>query len=335
MEVPISPDEVIERIKYGKKRKIKVNPVHVVRASEIGHPCERYLVYCITQWEQRTPHSPETEMMFEGGRVVEDLAVKDFEEAGFKVYRPEPDKAIMSDVARITGHIDIRVDFANLPKIPGLNQDIPQPEISEPIIITGEIKGLNLYDWGSLDCLEDFFSSNKVWIRKYPAQLEMYLDMKDEDLGFFYLKSIPGFRPKFIWIFRDKGYVAELKNKALRVERHVADGTLPSTINEPKVCQYCGFLHICLPEIKQKELEFIDDPDFETKLLRRDELDSYRKEYDALDKEIKSYCKGRDRLMIGDFLITGSEISRKGYVVADTTYWKVQIARLSGRRVEE
>jgi hypothetical protein len=120
------------------------------------------------------------------------------------------------------------------------------------------------------------------------------------------------------------------------VGKHVAEGTLPPTINDASVCQYCGFLHVCLPEIKQKELEFIDDPDFETKLLRRDEIASLKKEYDLLDKEIKSYCKGRDRLMVGDFLITGQMIQRKGYVVADTEYWKTKIARLMGRKeIEE
>ena len=112
----------------------------------------------------------------------------------------------------------------------------------------------------------------------------------------------------------------------------MADGTLPPPINNASVCQYCGFLHVCIPEIKQKELEFIDDPDFETKLLRRDEIASLKKEYDLLDREIKSYCKGRDRLMVGDFLITGVEINRKGYIVADSTYWKTTISKLMGAK---
>ena len=307
-----SNEEIIEKIKDGKRKKIKIYPQHVCRASEIGHPCERYLVFSITRWEDKKPHGAETEFMFEGGRVVEDLAIKDFEDAGFKVYRPEPDKAIMLAKPKITGHRDVRVNFGNSK------------------VYTGEIKGLNMYDWNSLNCLQDFFDSKKVWIRKYPAQLMTYLYTEKEEEGFFYLKSIPQFQPKFIWIELDHNYMESILKKTERIEKYVADGTLPPPINDASVCQYCGFLHICLPEIKQKELEFIDDPDFETKLLRRDEIAPLKREYDALDKEVKSYCKGRDRLMVGDFLITGSEISRKGYVVADTTYWKTKIAKLMG-----
>jgi len=307
-----SSEEIIEKIKDGKRKKIKVYPQHVVRASEVGHDCERYLVFSITRWEDKKPHGAETEFMFEGGRLVEDLAIKDFEDAGFKVYRPEPDKAIMAAKPTITGHVDVRVDFGNSK------------------VYTGEIKGLNIYDWNSLNCIEDFFNSKKVWIRKYPAQLMTYLHIKKEEEGFFYLKSVPRFQPKFIWITLDHAYMESILKKTERIEKYVADGTMPPPINDASVCQYCGFLHVCLPEIKQKELEFIDDPDFETKLIRRDEIASLKKEYDLLDREIKNYCKGRDRLMVGDFLITGSEVSRKGYVVADTTYWKTTIARLMG-----
>lgn len=312
-----SSEEIVEKIKDGKRKKIKQYPQHVCRASEIGHDCERYLVFSITRWEDRKPHGAETEFMFEGGRLVEDLAIKDFEDAGFKVYRPEPDKAIMAAKPTITGHIDIRVNFGN------------------DKVYTGEIKGLNMYDWNSLNCLQDFFNSQKVWIRKYPAQLMTYLHIKKEEEGFFYLKSVPRFQPKFIWINLDHDYMKSILKKTERIEKHVADGTLPPPINNPGVCQYCGFLHVCLPEIKQKELEFIDDPDFETKLLRRDEIASIKKEYDLLDREIKSYCKGRDRLMVGDFLITGEMIQRKGYVVADTEYWKTKIARLMGGKETE
>jgi len=308
----LDSEEIINAIKDGKRKKIKQYPQHVCRASEIGHDCERYLVLSITRWGDKKPHGAETEFMFEGGRVVEDLAIKDFEDAGFKVFRPEPDKAIMAAKPTITGHVDIRVDFGNSK------------------VYTGEIKGLNMYDWNSLNCIEDFFNSKKVWIRKYPAQLMTYLHIKKEEEGFFYLKSVPRFQPKLIWIELDHAYMDSILKKTERIEKHVADGTLPLPINDASVCQYCGFLHICLPEIKQKELEFIDDPDFETKLIRRDEIASLKKEYDLLDKEIKNYCKDKDRLMVGDFLITGSEVSRKGYVVADTTYWKTKISRLMG-----
>ena len=73
----IDTQSIIDKIIQGKKKKIFIAPQHVCRASQIGHPCERFLVYSITRWQDQKPHSAETEFMFEGGRLVEDLAIKD------------------------------------------------------------------------------------------------------------------------------------------------------------------------------------------------------------------------------------------------------------------
>ena len=305
-----SSEEIINAIKDGKRKKIKQYPQHVCRASQIGHPCERYLVYSITRWQDQKPHSAETEFMFEGGRLVEDLAIKDFEDAGFTVYRPEPDKAIMAAKPTITGHVDIRVDFGNSK------------------VYTGEIKGLNMYDWSSLNCLQDFFDSKKVWIRKYPAQLMTYLYIKKEEEGFFYLKSVPKFQPKLIWVTLDHDYMNSILEKTERIEKYVADGTLPQGINDLDICQYCGFFHVCIPDLKGKELQIIEDPEFENKLIRREELKSLAAEYNRINNEIKNLIEGKEKLLVGNFLITGKWIERKGYEVKATTYWQSKIAQL-------
>ena len=210
----LNNDGIIGKIKEAKRKKIKNYPCHVPRASEIGHPCERYLVYSITNWQDKQPYEPELQFIFEGGNLIEDLAIRDLEEAGFKIYRPEPDKAIAESRPQITGHIDIRVDFG------------------DGKVYTGEIKGLNKYDFDSLNCLQDFFNSKKVWIRKYPAQLMTYLYIKGEERGFFYLKSIPGFQPKIIWIDLDYGYMEEILQKTERIENHIKNKTLPLQIND-------------------------------------------------------------------------------------------------------
>lgn len=315
----LGAEYIIDRIKDGKRKNIKIYPQHVVRASEIGHPCERYIVLSITNWADRKAHGPELEFIFEGGRAVEELAIKDFEDAGFRVYRPEPDKAIMESRPRISGHIDVRVDFGS------------------GTIYTGEIKGLNVLDFDKLNTLQDFFDSKKPWIRKYPAQLMTYLYIKGEEWGFFYLKSVPRFQPKLIWIPLDLNYMESILQKTERVERHIAEGTRPDQVDDPEMCQRCAFLHICLPDITREALQIVDDEDLEAKLLRRDELAEAAKEFEALDNEIKETIKGRDRLLIGDYLITGKWIDRKGYTktVGAARYWKPKVARLSPDRPAE
>ena len=312
--VCLNNDEIIGRIKEAKRKKIKNYPCHVPRASEIGHDCERYLVYSITNWQDRQPYEPELQFIFEGGNLVEELAIKDFEEAGFKVYRPEPDKAIAESRPQITGHIDIRVDFG------------------DGKVYTGEIKGLNKYDFDSLNSLDDFFNSKKVWIRKYPAQLMTYLYIKGEERGFFYLKSIPGFQPKIIWIDLDYGYMEEILQKTERIENHIKNKTLPPQINDISVCEHCAFLHLCTPEFKRQPMEFINDDEIERKLTRWDELKPLKQEFDELDKELKESFKGHEKLMIGNFMIQGQLIERKAYIpkpVEASSYWKYKIVKLA------
>lgn len=287
-------NDIIETIKAAKAKNIQIYPQHVCRASEIGHPCERYLVYSISNWQDRTAHGPETEFVFEGGRLVEDLAIKDFEDAGFKVYRPEPDKAIAESRPRITGHIDVRVDFG------------------DGKIYTGEIKGLNIFDWDRLNTIQDFFNSKKPWIKKYPAQLMTYLYIKGEERGFFYLKSIPRFQPKIIWIDLDYGYMEEILTKTERVENHVKAGTVPPPVDDDRICEYCAFAHICLPDHIGKEVE-IDTGELATMLDRLDALKAAKREYDELDEAVKKAVEGREKVLAGGWFVTGKYLEKKSY----------------------
>ncbi len=300
------------KIIEGKRKNIKIMPQYCVRASEIGHPCERYLVYSVTNWMDKKPHGPELEFVFEGGRAVEDLAIKDLEDAGFRVYRPEPDKALMELKPKISMHLDVRVDFG------------------DGIVRTGEIKGLNILDWERLNTIEDFFNSKKPWIKKYPAQLMTYLYGKGEEEGFFYLKSIPRFQPKIIPVKLDLEYMESILRKTERVEEHIKSGTLPECIDDLSTCEHCPFDHICLPPANRAELEFVNDDELLEMLERAGSLNEARKEYVELDKAIKEKLGGRYKLTIGDYLILGKEITSKGYTVPEKTYMKYKITKLTG-----
>jgi CRISPR/Cas system-associated exonuclease Cas4 (RecB family) len=301
---------ILQQILEGKKKKIKVNPQYVVRASEIGHPCERYLVYSVTNWADRKLHGPEVEFIFEGGRAVEELAIQDLIDAGFRVYRPEPDKAIMESRPRISGHIDVRVDFG------------------DGIVKTGEVKGLNILDFDRLNSIEDFHNSKKPWIKKYPAQLMTYLYIKAEEEGFLYLKSIPRFQPKIIPVKLDYEYMESILQKTERVEKHIVDKTLPDRIDNLDACEHCPFDHICLPPINRAELEFVDDAELLEMMERAESLKESAKEYQDLDKAIKKRFDNRLKLTVGNYLVMGKEVTRKGYQVQDSSYIQYKITKL-------
>ncbi|MHB1275791.1 MAG: hypothetical protein ACYCXQ_00845 [Candidatus Humimicrobiaceae bacterium] len=309
----LSEKEIIEQIKIGKGKKIKRYPQYITRSSEVGHDCERYLVYSITNWADKSPYDRELQFVFEGGNKVEDLAVQDFIDAGFLVYRPEPTSSMAETKPAISGHLDFRVDFGN----------------GKPITI--ECKGLSKYDWDYLNTYEDFFTSKKVYIRKYPAQIQMYLYFKAEDFGYFYLKSIPGFQPKLIPVHLDYDYVESILKKTERVEEHIKNHTLPDQINDYDVCQRCGFLHICLPPCKVKALEF--EEDFVAERLDKlaslkESIEPIQEEYDEIYKEIKALAIQKERFMAGNWLVVNKKIEKKAFQVAASSYSKVDIKKI-------
>ena len=67
---PIS-DLVLGRFIELKKSKVRIWPCHVNRASNLGHPCERYLVYSRTAWDKKAPHEWELQVVFDEGNNQE------------------------------------------------------------------------------------------------------------------------------------------------------------------------------------------------------------------------------------------------------------------------
>lgn len=299
--------DVVGAVFEAKRRAIRLYPQHTNRASEAGHPCLRYLVLCRTNWQDKILHGPETEFIFEGGRMIEDMALRELQDAGYQVI--EQQRAFDWPAIQLTGHLDCKV-------------------VAGGGIYPVEVKGLNSSDFDKLNTIEDFHKSTKPWIRKYPAQLNLYLLNTGHEKGFFYIKNKLTYRPKVVWVDLDYEYTETIIKRLESVNAHIKEGTRPDTCNEPDLCQRCAFLHVCLPEIKQVELEVLDDTELEEMLLQREELAEAYREYGDLDKAVKKRLAGREKVMVGEFLITAQNIERKGYTVEAGSYTKYKIMRL-------
>lgn len=308
-KLPHNFPDIITPVFEAKKRRIKSYPQRVNRASECGHPCERYLVLSRTNWQDRVLHGPELQFIFEGGNMIEEMAIRELQEAGFQVI--EQQRAFEWPALELTGHLDAKIIYEHN---------------AYPI----EIKGLNHQDFEKLNSIQDFHNSTKSWIKKYPAQLMMYLLNTGHELGAFYLKDKLTFRPKVVWVELDYDYTEQIVQKLERVNQHIKDGTRPDPIDDPELCQDCSFQHICLPDIKQQAIEIQgDDSELVPKLNRRAELEAAYREYQALDKEIKKAIEGKEKAIIGDYLITGKWVNRAGYTVEASRYWLPKIGRLT------
>lgn len=304
----MQPFEITIPVIESKKKQIKITPQKTNRASSAGHPCLKYLVFCRTKWNERLPHDVYLQMIFEAGNMIEDMALKEIQEAGFRVI--EQQRSFEWPQFELTGHLDAKV---------------LHPETNQPIPL--EVKGLSPFEWERLNSIEDFLQSKKHYIRGYVTQLSLYMlsPGNESELGFFYIKNKLNFQPKAIWLHQDYTYAEDILKKLEKINKHVKEDTLPEGINDYDICNRCGFLHVCLPEMIGKEIEIINEIEIEEAIKRCEELRPLVKEYKEYDEKWKTAIEGKEKVMIGDYVVIGKWIERKGYTVPDLKYWQSKI----------
>jgi len=74
------------------------------RASELGHPCLRYLVYRRTAWEHAAPPDGDSISIFAEGDLHEAALLRELVDAGIEV--TEQQAPLHSRTLNITGHMD-------------------------------------------------------------------------------------------------------------------------------------------------------------------------------------------------------------------------------------
>lgn len=294
---------VIEKVIEAKQRKIRLTPTHVNRASEIGHPCERFLFLKRTRWQDATPHSVEVQFIFDEGSNQERQVIRDLEDAGFCIVEQQRDYAWPK--FQLSAHIDGKLaDFDYIPL---------------------EVKSMAPWIWQKINTLEDLLTSSMPWLRKYPAQMMIYLLLGEKERGLLILKNKSTGHLKEILVTLDYAYAESLLQKCERVNAAVAANAMPEPIPyEENTCGTCPFLHICLPDVKRDALEITTDPELEANLKRRHELAPLRAEYEQLDEQVKAVLKEQDKVVVGDFLVQGKWIEPKGR----PKYWKMTIDKL-------
>ena len=80
--------EMNNKIKENKQSKIKLYPCNNLRASNVGHPCERYLYLSIKNWEDKKLHNETTQCIFDLGNKIEEYVIQTLKDAGFEIITP-------------------------------------------------------------------------------------------------------------------------------------------------------------------------------------------------------------------------------------------------------
>ena len=319
---------IVEKVLEAKARKIKQWPVNSNRASELGHECLKYLVLNRTRWEEKTLHNAKLQMIFDMGKMVEESVMQDLREAGFVIV--EQQRPFSWAKYQITGSIDckIAIDGKTYPT---------------------EIKSAAPFSFNSINSIEDMKRHKWHYMRKYPAQLTLYLLMDGKDRGLFIFKNKSTGELKEIFLDLDYDFAESLIKKAEAINKHVAEGTLPEPMEySEEICADCPFVHLCLPDRIGKEVEIVEDGRLLELLNRYAELKPVAKEYEDVDSQIKKLVEGREKIIVGNFFIEGKWVDRKVYNIPTeiknqyetiSRYWKKQIINMDklkqGKKVEE
>lgn len=302
--------EINAKLFKAKADKITVYPVRNLRASSIGHPCERYLYLQIKHWEEVKPHDVGLQNIFDLGNTLEEHTIKNIKEAGYEVITPtQRSWQLTVKGGIITGREDIRIKDENGELLPV------------------EIKGISPYEFDKLNSVQDFLNSKKTWIQGYPAQLYVYMLHFGKEKGFFAITNKLTGVTKFIEVPFDYDLGEKYLAKAERIYEALEAETPPPACDDIAYCENCPLAHIC-GECRRKPTDIDLDDELDELINRKQALAEAKKEYDEVDKQIKAKVGEREKVLTGQYLIERKSFTKKSFVVPESVQYRINIKRL-------
>lgn len=305
---------ISEKWLESKQKKIKQYPQNNLRASSVGHECERYHFHSIKDWEEKTLHDPILQSIFDEGHLHETAVIKELLSLGFEVV--EQQRAFQIEKPLITGHIDGIIRYEG--------KDYPF-----------DVKSVSEHVFRKIDSIEDLMYSKTRYQRGYVAQLQLYLLMTNSEVGCFILKNKTTGELKAIWGQIDFDYCDKILKRAERVYKSIESNQAPKRIDDFDMCSNCQFAHVCLPDLKAEGLKQINDQEFGATLERLDQLKPVVKEFKELEKEVDKVKEavGTGEYICGDYVLKINEYERVTKVALTwdeekKTYLRKQILKL-------
>ncbi len=309
----ITKDEILAKRKEFYAKPQGKNPRYTTWASQAGENCLRKLYYYRTQWEQIPELPPEIQPRLEVGRALHDLAIQRFKNWGYEVR--EGLDSLRDDNLEVSGKLDFEVS--------------KNGEVGIPV----EVKSMQDFAISGLNSIADFLHSRKPWLKKYIAQLLLYLYLRNKPRGFLYLLGMGTDKLIEVPLLEGEGldYAHQIVANLEILKKAVAAKQIPDRITDLTICDDCDARHLCMPDQQIGAEEVVFDKEFEELLVRREELASARKEYEELDKAVKEriLSVGKNSVQIGMYLATVKSQTRKSYTVEGGDYKTVNIKKIS------
>lgn len=224
-------NEILNKMDADRPPKAPWNHSENNWASEIHHPCKRFLTYCRLDWENRQPMSIDGRYRVEEGKKQEITMKHMLEDVGFEVNLAQV--SYKWGEYKISGKTDGSVTL----RLPGDREQIC------PI----EITTVQPWYWESTRTIEEIKNHPKFWINRKPSQLNTYFFMQNLPGGFLIIKTF-GKRPRVLPMLIDYDLGERDIQTCEEVNLYVEERQYPDRIEfDSVVCGMCGFSHLCEP----------------------------------------------------------------------------------------
>ena len=300
---------IAERCDAVMLSRCKTHRAHTNRSSSLGDECERRLVYARTIGEQMQIDVG-LAYVFQMGNILEEPTLRLITDAGYKIEQHQRDFVYpQTGKVLVTGHIDCIISDGAESYVADVKTCSPfvWEKLPTDIVSAAPFNEFSRYDY----------------MRKYPAQLQLYMFGLEIPQGLFIFVNKNSGRLKIIGMELDYEYTEDILQKAARINEHVENQTLPERTVDDDVCDRCGYRDGCCPGMAGKVIEYGDD-ELAAMVTNMHELKAAKKECEELEDEIKAAVAGKEILIAGDWQYRGKwiDVQRKATVASTSKQWR-------------
>ncbi len=319
-ETALTPEGFAAVLREQLEGEIQVYPARAWYPSSIGHPCDRFLVWNFTKWQEKARHGWVLQSIFDEGHLHQPAMYRRLEQMGFDIVRESdrPTQYTLRNGARISGRLD--------GKLRGFRGQRYQP------LRVLEIKSASPHTWERLDSIEDIRQAPEHYIRNYADQGFIYSLLEDLPAGAIVLKNKLTGVPKVIPYEIDYARAGELLERVERLQPMVDRKEDPPPIPyDDRICGDCPFEKLCYPPKSYGDgVVVIEDAGLVEMLDEREQFKGARDRYEAADKAVKAKLKreGVRDAIAGPWHIEAKDRNVKGYTVEPRVDTVFSIERL-------
>jgi hypothetical protein len=245
-------------------------------ASEMSHPCDRFLTYSRLNFSERRDKSNDMNFLYRilAGKKFEIEFRHLVEETGAEIVLQQ--KRFEWKKFEISGRVDGMI------------------QIGRPLYPL-EVKFINPRFFDQISDIESIKSHRSYWIHRLLTQLNLYQLMADSEFGFLGLGT-PGRRPKLLVNPLDLEIGERAIKKTENVNAHVKKKTYPDRIPYSDLCELCDYNALCSP-MKISTTDVIDEEELKPFIRTWIETRDSSKRFKKADEEIKKRMRGHDAII--------------------------------------